>query len=78
MIYVAFAIAQFMMIAVASHLLSLAIIKTTASMHSQAFNHVIHAPLSFYDTTPIGRILNRYFISHHLFIVARMAKKNPC
>ncbi|KFH72941.1 hypothetical protein MVEG_00166 [Podila verticillata NRRL 6337] len=59
-IYVAFAIAQFMMIAVASRLLSLAIIKTTASMHSQAFNHVIHAPLSFYDTTPIGRILNRF------------------
>ncbi|KAG0086734.1 hypothetical protein BGZ92_007908 [Podila epicladia] len=59
MVYVAFAITQFMMIAVASRLLSLAIIKTTASMHSQAFNHVIHAPLSFYDTTPIGRILNR-------------------
>ncbi|OAQ27712.1 P-loop containing nucleoside triphosphate hydrolase protein [Linnemannia elongata AG-77] len=60
MIYVAFAAAQFMMIAVASHLLSLAIIKTTASMHNQAFNHVVHAPLSFYDTTPIGRILNRF------------------
>ncbi|KAG0033891.1 hypothetical protein BGZ83_004245, partial [Gryganskiella cystojenkinii] len=58
MIYVAFAIAQFIMIAVASRLLSLAIIKTTTSMHNQAFNQVIHAPLSFYDTTPMGRILN--------------------
>ncbi|KAF8930951.1 hypothetical protein BGZ47_000301 [Haplosporangium gracile] len=65
MIYVAFAIAQFMMIAVVSRLLSLAIIKTTASMHSQAFSHVIHAPLFSKDVdalySDLWGILNDIF-----------------
>ncbi|KAF8931191.1 P-loop containing nucleoside triphosphate hydrolase protein [Dissophora ornata] len=59
-VYMLFAIAQFVVVVIASQLLSYAIISTANKMHSRAFDKVIHAPLSFYDTTPIGRILNRF------------------
>ncbi|KAF9290732.1 hypothetical protein BGZ74_000466 [Mortierella antarctica] len=60
LVYVAIAIAQFIVIAIASQLLAIAVIRTTREMHSQAFDKVLHAPLSFFDTTPMGRILNRF------------------
>lgn len=59
LVYVAFAVAQFIVIAIASQLLAITVIRTTRGMHSQAFDKVLHSPLSFFDTTPIGRILNR-------------------
>ncbi|KAG0023268.1 hypothetical protein BGZ80_009922, partial [Entomortierella chlamydospora] len=59
-IYVSFAICQLIIVATASVLLSFAIIGTTERMHSKAFDKVIHAPMSFFDATPIGRILNRF------------------
>ncbi|KAG0337432.1 hypothetical protein BG000_005438, partial [Podila horticola] len=60
LVYVAFAVAQFIVIAIASQLLAIAVIRTTRKMHSQAFDKVLHAPLLFFDTTPTGRILNRF------------------
>ncbi|KAG0025021.1 hypothetical protein BGZ82_010268, partial [Podila clonocystis] len=60
LVYVAFAVAQFIVIAIASQLLAIAVIRTTREMHSQAFDKVLHAPLSFFDTAPMGRILNRF------------------
>ncbi|KAF9172843.1 hypothetical protein BGX21_001195 [Mortierella sp. AD011] len=59
-VYISFAICQFIIVATASVLLSFAIIGTTEKMHSKAFDKVIHAPMSFFDTTPIGRIINRF------------------
>lgn len=32
----------------------------SASLHYVAINGVMHAPMSFFDTTPIGRIMNRF------------------
>jgi len=29
-------------------------------MHQTAFTHVMHSPVSFFDTTPVGRVLNRF------------------
>ncbi|KAF9361144.1 hypothetical protein BGX26_005518 [Mortierella sp. AD094] len=59
-VYVSFAICQFIIVAIASVLLSFVIIGTAERMHSKAFDKVIHAPMSFFDATPIGRILNRF------------------
>ncbi|KAF9207977.1 hypothetical protein BGZ49_010088 [Haplosporangium sp. Z 27] len=59
-VYVAFAICQFILVAIASVLLSFAVAGTSDMMHSKAFDKVIHAPMSFFDSNPIGRILNRF------------------
>ncbi|KAG0196953.1 hypothetical protein BGX28_009529, partial [Mortierella sp. GBA30] len=55
-VYVSFAVAQFIVGVTASYSLSRTVVRTTREMHSQAFDKVIHAPLSFFDTTPMGRI----------------------
>ncbi|KAF9124551.1 hypothetical protein BGW39_008121 [Mortierella sp. 14UC] len=60
LVYVGLAFLQFTVIAIATQLLSVAIICTASKMHSQAIDKVIHAPLSFFDTNPLGRILNRF------------------
>ena len=35
-------------------------IKGSRLLHSQLLNNVLHLPQSFFDTTPLGRILNRF------------------
>ena len=29
-------------------------------LHKNAITHVLHAPMSFFETTPLGRIMNRF------------------
>ncbi|KAF9578866.1 hypothetical protein BGW38_005130, partial [Lunasporangiospora selenospora] len=59
-IYVAWTLAQLVLVFAASLLLSFAVIKTAGAMHDNAFGMVLHSPLAFFDTTPLGRILNRF------------------
>ncbi|KAF9974715.1 hypothetical protein BGZ73_001834 [Actinomortierella ambigua] len=59
-VYVVFAIDQLGMGLTATALLSKIIIRTTRTIHDQAMGAVLRAPLSFFDTTPAGRILNRF------------------
>ncbi|KAK9428356.1 P-loop containing nucleoside triphosphate hydrolase protein [Lipomyces doorenjongii] len=35
-------------------------IKAAKKLHDQMLRHVIHSPMSFFDTTPIGRVINRF------------------
>jgi len=40
--------------------LTLASIRASRKMHDLAFSAVLFSPMSFFDTTPLGRILNRF------------------
>jgi ATP-binding cassette subfamily C (CFTR/MRP) protein 1 len=58
-IYVGWALAQMALVFCAALSLSYTIIKTANAMHDKAFRRVLNSPLSFFDTTPVGRIINR-------------------
>ncbi|CDH53089.1 multidrug resistance-associated protein 1 [Lichtheimia corymbifera JMRC:FSU:9682] len=40
-------------------------IRSARILHSNMLNTVIHSPMSFFDTTPLGRILNRFSKDQH-------------
>ena len=35
-------------------------LKAAINFHNQAFKKVLFSPVSFFDTTPLGRIINRF------------------
>ncbi|GAB1607734.1 resistance-associated 1-like [Argonauta hians] len=35
-------------------------IKAAAALHYQVLENIVHCPMAFFDTTPIGRIVNRF------------------
>ncbi|CAG2180701.1 unnamed protein product, partial [Oppiella nova] len=35
-------------------------IKAAKSLHQKMLEQILHSPMSFFDTTPLGRILNRF------------------
>ncbi|KAF9285261.1 hypothetical protein BGZ68_004019 [Mortierella alpina] len=59
-IYVGTAFAQLAVVMLGSFMLVLAVTKSAKVMHDQAFVSVLQSPMSFFDTTPLGRILNRF------------------
>ncbi|KAI9023065.1 multi drug resistance-associated protein MRP [Phycomyces nitens] len=40
-------------------------IRSAKVLHSKMLDSVIHSPMSFFDTTPLGRILNRFSKDQH-------------
>ncbi|KAF9194834.1 hypothetical protein BGZ51_007054 [Haplosporangium sp. Z 767] len=58
-IYVGWAVAQLILVFIATLLLTSAVVRTARVMHDEAFEQVLYSPLAFFDTTPLGRILNR-------------------
>ncbi|KAF9911176.1 hypothetical protein BX616_010647 [Lobosporangium transversale] len=59
-IYLGAGVVQLLIVMVGSIILVAAVIKASKILHDKAFIRVLHVPLSFFDTTPLGRILNRF------------------
>lgn len=58
-VYTGFALAQLALVFMASLMLSYTVVRTSHAMHDEAFKKVLYSPLAFFDTTPMGRIINR-------------------
>ncbi|KAF9090660.1 hypothetical protein BGX29_011350 [Mortierella sp. GBA35] len=58
--YLGFALSQLVLVFSAAMMMSYTIVKTANVMHDAAFKRVLYSPLAFFDTTPLGRIINRF------------------
>ena len=43
-----------------SFVFALGCIACSMDLHNRMFQRILHCPMSFFDMTPIGRILNRF------------------
>ncbi|KAF8928714.1 hypothetical protein BGZ47_001460, partial [Haplosporangium gracile] len=59
-VYLGFALCQLVLVFMAAIMMSYTIVKTANVMHDAAFEKVLFSPLAFFDTTPLGRIINRF------------------
>ena len=59
-LYVAFAILTVIFTAIEFTMLAYMNNKSAQALNSKAVQNILHAPMSFMDTTPLGRILNRF------------------
>ncbi|TKR94141.1 hypothetical protein L596_008468 [Steinernema carpocapsae] len=59
-IYVGFAAGEAISYSVQEILYTAGVLKASQSIHSALLNNVLRLPMSFFDTTPLGRILNRF------------------
>ncbi|KAF9436584.1 hypothetical protein BGZ76_003536 [Entomortierella beljakovae] len=67
-VYVGTGILQLIVVISGSLFLVVVIMRSSALMHDLSFIKVLYSPMSFFDTTPMGRILNRQdmaFIKTH-------------
>jgi len=59
-IYASLGIALTMMFFIFGATIGLIAYFASKSLHLRAINFVMHAPMSFFETTPLGRIMNRF------------------
>ncbi len=57
-------------------------LNSAKSLHDEMLVRVFHAPMSFFDTTPVGRVLNRFSkdqnaIDEQLFMAVSLFSDNP-
>ncbi|KAI5919203.1 P-loop containing nucleoside triphosphate hydrolase protein [Camillea tinctor] len=59
-IYASFAVGQFIFVYLFSIFIAMCCVRSSRTMMNKAMKRVIHAPISYFDTTPLGRLLNRF------------------
>jgi len=59
-IYAYFGISQSVMSMMITIVMSMALLKASRTLHNNMLSRIMKAPMSFFDTTPIGRIVNRF------------------
>ncbi|KAG0229963.1 hypothetical protein BGX31_006020 [Mortierella sp. GBA43] len=59
-IYVGFGVSQLVIVMLGSFILVIVGVKSSSAIHDRVFLSVLRSPMSFFDTTPMGRILNRF------------------
>ncbi|XP_059144802.1 ATP-binding cassette sub-family C member 5-like [Physella acuta] len=60
LIYAAFLPLLIIVIIIKSFTLRKLSLKASTHLHNKGFKHVLQSPVSFFDTTPVGRIVNRF------------------
>ncbi|KAJ1870725.1 hypothetical protein LPJ55_004437 [Coemansia sp. RSA 990] len=59
-LYALLGILQFIFFGAFAAILVYSVYRSSRNLHAQAFRRVLYSPMSFFDTTPLGRILNRF------------------
>ena len=65
-VYAALGLSQALFILFAAFSLAIASIFASRTLHSRMLKNVLRSPMSFFDTTPLGRILNRFSKDIHM------------
>ncbi|CDW52939.1 ABC membrane and ABC tran domain containing prote in [Trichuris trichiura] len=58
-VYAALGIGQALFVFVAALLMMLCMVTSSANLHERLLHNLLRVPMSFYETTPLGRVLNR-------------------
>ena len=58
--YIALGVSQSLSSVTIAIIMSLATLKGSSRMHNKMLERVLKSPMSFFDTTPLGRIVNRF------------------
>lgn len=59
-VYAAYGICEASFLFVSNLLIFSGVLRASSVLHNRMLHHVMRAPMSFFDTTPVGRILNRF------------------
>ena len=58
--YAALGVSQAILVLGASFFLAIGGILASRKLHDEMLGTILRAPMAFFDTTPLGRILNRF------------------
>ncbi|KAF9583434.1 hypothetical protein BGW38_009485 [Lunasporangiospora selenospora] len=59
-IYIGIGVLQMVFVMIGCYMLVMAVLRSSKIIHDNAFMSVLFSPMSFFDSTPMGRILNRF------------------
>lgn len=67
-VYSSLAIFQIISLLLASLAIAIGTVKASQTLHDKMLNNILRSPMSFFDTTPVGRILNRFTKAWRTFL----------